>query len=129
MNTEFGQKSILIIEDDSFLANIYKNKFEAEGYKVYTETNGESGFESFIKKVPNLVLLDVLLPKLDGFSLIKKAKEHKKIKHVPIVLLTNLGHKEDVKKGMDLGAEDYLIKAHFKPSETVKKVKNILNKE
>ncbi len=129
MNIAIKQKSILIIEDDSFLANIYKNKFEAEGFKVYTETDGQSGLASFEKKVPSLVLLDVLLPKLDGFSIIKKAKSSKKLKHIPIVLLTNLGHKDDVKKGMDLGAEDYLIKAHFKPSETVNKVKNILNKD
>jgi len=127
MSNEVKQKSILIIEDDTFLATIYKNKFEAEGFRVYTETNGEAGLDTFLKKIPSLVLLDVLLPKMDGFTILQKAKQSKKIMHVPIILLTNLGHTDDVKKGMELGAIDYLIKAHFKPSETVKKVKNILN--
>lgn len=120
-----AKKSILIIEDDTFLANIYKNKFELEGFKVYTEHDGKSGLETFLKKVPSVVLLDVLLPQLDGFAILQKAKQSKKIRHVPVIMLTNLGNKEDVQKGLELGAEDYLIKAHFKPSETVKKVKNL----
>ena len=120
---------VLLIEDDSFLANIYKTKFEMEGFKVSVSEDGESGIEDAKRKHPDLVLLDVLLPKLDGFTVLKKLKEDAALKDIPVILLTNLGQKDDVDKGLELGAEDYLIKAHFKPSETVEKVKAVLKKK
>jgi len=119
---------ILLIEDDSFLANIYKTKFDMEGFKVSVSEDGESGIEDAKRKHPDLILLDVLLPKLDGFTVLKKLKEDTALKDIPVILLTNLGQKDDVDKGLELGAEDYLIKAHFKPSETVEKVKAVLEK-
>ncbi len=119
---------ILIIEDDEFLANIYKSKFEVEGYKVQVENNGEDGYYAILKKKPTVVLLDVLLPGIDGFTILKRVKESKKTQHIPVILLTNLGDKKDVEKGITLGADDYLIKAHFKPSETVTKVNQLLNR-
>jgi len=118
---------VLIIEDDSFLANIYKTKFEMEGFTVSVSDNGESGLADIKKKKPDIVLLDILLPKMDGFTVLEHAKADKEISEIPVILLTNLGQKDDVDKGLDLGAEDYLIKAHFKPSETVEKVKKVLN--
>ncbi|PIR04187.1 MAG: response regulator [Candidatus Magasanikbacteria bacterium CG11_big_fil_rev_8_21_14_0_20_39_34] len=118
---------VLIIEDDSFLANIYKTKFEMEGFKVSVSDNGESGLADIKKKKPDIVLLDILLPKMDGFTVLEHAKADKEVADIPVILLTNLGQKDDVDKGLDLGAEDYLIKAHFKPSETVEKVKKVLN--
>ena len=120
---------VLLIEDDSFLANIYKTKFEMEGFKVSVSEDGESGIEDAKRKHPDLVFLDVLLPKLDGFTVLKKLKEDAALKDIPVILLTNLGQKDDVDKGLELGAEDYLIKAHFKPSETVEKVKAVLKKK
>ncbi len=117
---------VLIVEDDSFLANIYKTKFEMEGFKVSVADNGESGLADMKKKKPDVVLLDILMPKMDGFTVLKKAKADPEIKDCPVILLTNLGQKDDVEKGLELGAVDYLIKAHFKPSETVDKVKKVL---
>ncbi len=119
---------ILLVEDDEFLANIYKTKFEMEGYKVSVAVDGESGVEDAKRKNPDLILLDILLPKMDGFTALKKLKDTADTKQIPVILLTNLGQKDDVDKGLELGAEDYLIKAHFKPSETVGKVKAILEK-
>lgn len=117
---------VLLVEDDAFLANIYKTKFEMEGFKIYVSENGEDGLEDIQKKKPDIVLLDILLPKMDGFEVLKSLKENEATKNIPVVLLTNLGQKDDVQKGLELGAVDYLIKAHFKPSETVDKVKGIL---
>jgi len=117
---------ILLVEDDTFLANIYKTKFEMEGFKVTHADNGEAGYEGARKYKPDIILLDILLPKLDGFAVLKKLKEDDAVKDIPVILLTNLGQKDDVEKGLELGAADYLIKAHFKPSETVSKVKKIL---
>lgn len=118
---------VLIVEDDSFLANIYKTKFEMEGFKVSVSENGETGLADVKKKKPAIVLLDILLPKLDGFAVLMKLKEDAETKNIPVILLTNLGQKDDVQKGLDLGAVDYLIKAHFKPSEVVEKVKKVLS--
>ena len=78
------------------------------------------------KKKPDIILLDVLMPKMDGFTVLENLKKDKNLAQIPVILLTNLGQKDDVEKGLELGAVDYLIKAHFKPSETVDKVKDIL---
>ncbi|PIT86643.1 MAG: response regulator [Candidatus Magasanikbacteria bacterium CG10_big_fil_rev_8_21_14_0_10_43_6] len=120
--------NVLLVEDDAFLANIYKTKFEMEGFKVRVAENGEIGLKDAKKKVPDIILLDILLPKMDGFTVLEHLKEDDELKSVPVILLTNLGQKDDVEKGLALGAADYLIKAHFKPSETVDKVKKVLAK-
>lgn len=117
---------VLIVEDDVFLLNIYKTKFEFEGFKVSTAENGEVGFKEAKKKSPDLILLDILMPKMDGFTFLAEMKKEKIIQNIPVILLTNLGQKDDVQKGLELGAKDYIIKAHFKPSEVVDKVRKVL---
>lgn len=121
--------NLLLVEDDNFLINIYKTKFEMEGFKVAIADNGESGLTQVKKKKPDLVLLDILLPKMDGFTVLEHLKKNATTKNIPVILLTNLGQKDDVERGLNLGAEDYLIKAHFRPSETVSKVKKVLSKK
>jgi DNA-binding response OmpR family regulator len=120
------QYSLVLVEDDEFLANIYKTKFEIDGFKVSVAKNGEDGLKMVQKKLPDVVLLDILLPKMDGFAVLEHLKQSESTKHIPVVLLTNLGQKDDVDRGKELGAADYLIKAHFKPSETVEKVRAII---
>ncbi len=125
---EKGKAHILLVEDDVFLSNIYQKKFEMEGFKISTADNGEKGLADAKRKKPDIILLDVLLPKLDGFAVLEKLKEDPATKEIPVILLTNLGQKDDVEKGLESGAADYLIKAHFKPSEVVDKVKKILQR-
>ncbi len=127
IHTKQKNVHVLIVEDDTFLANIYKTKFDMEGFKVSVSENGESGLADAKKKKPDIILLDILLPKLDGFAVLDKLKADGETKGIPVILLTNLGQKDDVEKGLALGAEDYLIKTHFKPSETVAKVNKVLN--
>ncbi len=122
-----NQIHILIVEDDNFLADIYQKKFEMEEFKVSTAGNGEKALVDIKKKMPDLVLLDILLPKLDGFAVLEKVKADSAVKNIPIILLTNLGQQDDVQRGLEKGAADYLIKTHFKPSEVVDKVKKILH--
>mgnify|MGYP001607351777 CR=1 FL=1 len=119
---------VLLVEDDVFLSDIYQKKFEMEGFKVSTADNGEKGLSEVKKKKPDIVLLDILLPKLDGFAVLEKLKADPATKSIPVILLTNLGQKDDVERGLSAGAADYLIKAHFKPSEIVDKVKKVLGK-
>lgn len=125
-NEEKNKVSVLLMEDDVFLANIYKTKFEMEGFKLSVAENGEIGLADVKKKKPDIILLDILMPKMDGFAVLEKIKADEETKNIPIILLTNLGQKDDVDKGLQMGATDYLIKAHFKPSEVVDKVKKVL---
>jgi len=118
--------NILLVEDDNFLANIYKTKFEMEGFKISVAMDGETGLKDAIRKKPDLILLDILLPKRDGFSVLEELKKDKNTVNIPVILLTNLGQKDDVEKGLQMGAVDYMIKAHFKPSEIVEKAKKVL---
>lgn len=117
---------VLLVEDDVFLAGIYQKKFEMEGYKVTLVDNGDKVIPEVKKKTPDIILLDVLLPKRDGFSVLSLLKEDDGLKKIPVIMLTNLGQKDDVEKGLAAGAADYLIKAHFKPSEIVDKVRKVL---
>lgn len=120
--------SILIVEDDVFLADLYKTKFELEGFEVFVAYDGEKGLSMSSKKNPDVILLDLILPKLSGFVVLEKIKKDKKTKDIPVILLTNLSQKADVDKGLKLGASDYLIKAHFMPSEVVTKIKALIKK-
>jgi len=118
-------KKILLVEDDVFLAGMYVTKLGMEGYEVKMADDGEKGLKLAKSENPQLILLDIILPKMSGFDVLKDLKEDKSTKDIPVILLTNLGQREDVQKGLDLGAKDYLIKAHFMPSEVVKKINNI----
>jgi DNA-binding response OmpR family regulator len=118
---------ILLIEDDPFLLKMYTTKFELEGFRVITADDGEKGIKTVLSEKPNIILLDLMLPKINGFDVLKRIKENEKTKNIPVILLTNLSQRDEIEKGFALGAVDYLIKAHFMPSEVVMKIKNILN--
>ena len=120
------KSSILLVEDDEFLAELYATKLNLEGFDVSLAVDGEKGLKMVKEKKPDLILLDIILPKMDGFELLKTLKNDKALKDIPVILLTNLSQKDEVKKGLELGAQDYLIKAHFMPSEVVKKIKKTI---
>jgi len=117
---------ILIIEDDKFLRGLISQKLSAEGYEVIEAAEGREGLEKVKKEKPNLILLDLVLPGIDGFEVLKKIKEDPSTSFLPVIILSNLGQKESVEKGLKMGAVDYLIKAHFTPTEIIEKVKNNL---
>lgn len=117
---------ILVIEDDTFLADIYATKLKFDGFDAEIANTGEKGVELAKKLRPNIILLDVILPKLDGFGVLEQLKADEITKNIPVIMLTNLNSPEDVEKGLELGAVDYMVKAHFVPAEIVSKVKNIL---
>jgi DNA-binding response OmpR family regulator len=119
-------KKILIIEDDKFLRELIARKLEKEGYEVLEAVDGEEGFKKVHDEKPDLVLLDLILPGIDGFEVLSKIKDDVSLSQIPVIVLSNLGQKEDVDKGLGLGAIDYLIKAHFTPVEIVEKVRNAL---
>lgn len=123
------KSKIVLIEDDAFLAGMYVTKLELEGYEVKLASDGEKGLKMVEEELPDLVLLDIVLPKVSGFEVLKQIKVSPRAKKIPVLLLTNLGQRDDVNKGLSLGATDYLIKAHFMPSEVVEKIKKLVSEE
>jgi len=117
---------ILLVEDDTFLAGMYVSKLGFENFEIGLANDGQMGLKLAKKDLPDLILLDILLPKLDGFEVLKKLKKDEATKNIPVILLTNLGQKDDVENGLALGAADYLIKAHFLPQEVIQKIKDAL---
>lgn len=116
---------VLIVDDDPFITDMYAMKFQEAGFEVETAPDGRSGLELIRKGGADAILLDIVLPLLDGFEILSTLQREGRT-HPPVVLLTNLSQKEDVDRGLALGAVDYVIKAHFTPSEVVEKVKRVL---
>ncbi|MFH1046666.1 MAG: response regulator [Patescibacteria group bacterium] len=126
MTDKGGKLKVLIVDDDSFLSGIYATKLEIEGFQVVTARDGEEGLKLAVAEKPAIILLDVLMPKLDGFETLKRLKIDLVTKDIPVIMLTNLGQKEDIEQAIQDGAVDYLIKAHFVPAEAVDKIKTVL---
>jgi len=103
------------------LLGMYATKFEMENFKVITAEDGEKAVRAALKELPDIILLDIILPKQNGFEVLRQLKADQSTANVPVILLTNLSQKDEIEQGLKLGAEDYLIKAHFMPSEVVKK--------
>lgn len=118
---------ILLVEDDSFLLNMYATKFELEDFMVVTAEDGEKAVRAAARELPAIILLDIILPKMSGFEVLKQLKADKRTAKIPVILLTNLSQKDEIEQGLSMGAADYLIKAHFMPSEVVEKIKKALN--
>jgi len=119
-------KTILVVEDDKFLRELISRKLTGEDFDVLEAVDGEEGIKKIKEGKPDLVLLDLILPGIDGFEFLAKAREDPETSSIPIIILSNLGQREEVDKGLKLGAVDYLIKAHFTPGEIIEKIKNVL---
>jgi len=120
-------KTILLVEDDPFLIDIYKNKLSKAGFEIDVAEEGETALRKIKEKKPDLVLLDIVLPGTDGWEILKKIRTEMGFKDLKVLILSNLSQKEEVEKGMELGATKYLIKAHYTPSEVVKEIKKLLS--
>ncbi len=120
---------ILLVEDDTILVEMYQAKFELEGHDVSVATNGEECLAILKEFHPELILLDILMPKLNGFHVLKEIKKQPELRQIPVILLTNLGQAEvDMNQELAkaLGVNDYLIKSHHTPDEVVQKAVKVL---
>ncbi len=116
-------KKILLVEDEPFLSGMYQTKLKLEGFDVVAVLDGEQALEKIKGGKFDLVLLDIMMPKLNGFEVLKSIRKEKGvISKVPVLMLTNLGQKSDVEQGLLLGANDYIVKASFTPAEVVQKI-------
>lgn len=122
------KKKIMIVEDDVFIRDIYQVKFSQEGFEVITAEDGIKALEMLKEVTPDIIMLDIIMPYMNGVEVLKKIKSDEKFKNIPVVMLTNISEKEKVDEGMDLGIVDYIIKSHFTPSEVLAKINSLLNK-
>jgi DNA-binding response OmpR family regulator len=117
---------ILVVEDDKFLRELISQKLTKEQYEVVVAQDGEEGVAKAKEEKPDMVLLDLILPGIDGFGVLEKIKEDESVASVPVIILSNLGQREDIERGLKLGATDFLVKAHFTPGEIIEKIRTIL---
>jgi len=119
-------KKILFIEDESVLQKTFDSALKEEGYEVVSALDGETGLNLARTQKPDLILLDLVLPKLTGFEVLKKLKETSETKEIPVIVLTNLERMSDIDKALELGATTYLVKVDYSLDEVIKKIKKIL---
>lgn len=117
------KKFILVVEDDKFLRELLVRKLGAEGFDVKNAIDAEMAFTALAERMPDIILLDLILPGVDGFEILARVKANPKLVNVPVIILSNLGQKEDLDKAMALGAKDFMVKANFTLDEIVAKVR------
>jgi len=120
---------VLIIEDEKILAEMYKDKFEEAGYQVDSVFSSEQALDYLKKEKPDLILLDILLPRENGIHLLKRLKEIEGISEIPVVAFSNYDEPKTKKEALDLGAKAYLIKTQYTPKELLEEIKKVLKEK
>lgn len=122
-------QNILLVEDDEFLRQLVAQKLLQDGYEVAAAVDANEAFENLAKKKFDLILLDLILPGVNGYEILSKLKTAPSTKDIPVMILSNLGQREDIDKALAAGAEDFLIKANYTPGEIVEKIKALFEKK
>lgn len=122
-------KKVLVVEDDFFVSDIYHTKFEQERCEVTVAKDGEDALKKLEAGLrPDVILLDIVMPKMDGKEFLRKVKSMDGLKDIPVLILSNLSQREDVDDGLGMGADEYVIKSHFTPSEVFEKTVALLDR-
>ncbi|MFA6502745.1 MAG: response regulator [Candidatus Paceibacterota bacterium] len=116
-------KYILVVEDEDFLARVLRDNLTLEGYEIDVAVDGEEALEKIRAKQPSLILLDLLLPKKDGFQVLEELKANPDLKLIPVVVLSNLGSDADIKRALAMGADDYFVKSQHPIAEVIERVR------
>jgi DNA-binding response OmpR family regulator len=119
--------TILIVEDQQGFRRIYRDVLENDGYQVIEAEDGEAGWTAAKEKKPNLILLDLGLPKIDGFEVLKRIRAHEETKTIPVIIFSVLGEQKDVNRGLELGANDYTVKGFYTPRQILSKIKALIS--
>ena len=117
---------ILIVEDDSLLSRMYQKIFESEKYDVVMAKDGQEGLDQARREKPVLILLDIMMPRMNGLQVLEKLKGDKETKEIPVVILTNLAGEHDAERALSLGAVKYIIKSQYRPKEVEEMVRGII---
>lgn len=126
MKNELRNNKILLVEDEFYISDLYKMILESAGFEVILAVNGEEGLKYVEEEQPNLILLDIMLPKINGIEVLKKLKKTKIIRDIPVLLLTNLGRETIIKMAFGEGAAGYFLKARLKPEDLIQTVNYFL---
>ena len=121
-------KKILFIEDEPALQTAFTDAIADSGYQTFSALDGEIGVNVAIKEIPDLILLDLILPKMDGFAVLESLKKNPKTAHIPVIVLSNLGEAGDVQRAIELGAQSYLVKTNYDLAEVIVKIRAALEK-
>lgn len=124
-----GKKKLMLVEDEDSIRDLYKRQLEIAGFTVDAYPNGQTALNAVSQNGYDLILLDIMLPDVNGLQILKEVKENDKTKHTPVLMLTNLGQEITIKEGFALGAEGYLIKASYTPDQIIQEINNILAKK
>lgn len=119
-------KKILLVEDEKIIIDLLEKKLEEVGYEVSVAENGEEGLEKMREEKPDLILLDIVMPKMDGFELMEEMMKEERVDGVPVVVISNSGQPVELERAKELGASDWLIKTEFDPAEVLEKVEKNL---
>ena len=119
-------KKILVIEDESALQKMIEDVLSKDCYKIIPALNGKIGLELAEKEKPDLILLDLIMPQINGFEVLEGLKKNVTTKNIPVIVLTNLESMQDINRAIELGAKSYLVKANYELSEIAEKVKQAL---
>lgn len=128
MSTKMPHNKILIVEDELFLLNVLSDKFRREGFRIVQATDGQKGLDMAVKHQPDLILLDIVMPLMDGVSMIKRMRGDNRISEIPVIIISNLSEVERIAEvlGAKVGVIEYLVKSHWSLEGVVKKVRETL---
>jgi DNA-binding response OmpR family regulator len=127
MSKEKQQQKVLLAEDDKFISRAYSDGLTRAGFEVLLAVDGKVALEMAKKDKPNIILLDLIMPEVNGFEVLTELKKDDILKDVPVIILSNLGQETDIQKGRELGAIDYLIKANYSMTEVIAKIKKYIS--
>lgn len=133
LNAERGEmeegKVILLVDDDLTLREMYEERLKAEGFEIVQASNGDEAIKKAKEIKPNIILLDIMMPKINGFDVLKELKADEELKAVPVIVLTALIQDVDKLQGQKLGAADYIVKSETMPGEVISKIKNAIGQK
>lgn len=122
-------KTILLVDDDLTLREMYEERMKAEGFNIIQATNGEEALKKAKEANPDVILLDIMMPKVNGFDVLKELKSNPELKDIPVIVLTALIQDVDRVQGKKLGATDYIVKSETMPGEVITKIKNAIGEK
>ncbi len=123
-----GKGTILIVEDQEGFRNVYEDVLTNDGYEVLLAEDGQLGWDLAKEKKPNLILLDLGLPKLDGFEVLRRLRDDPETKTIPVIIFSVMGEQKDIKKALDMGANDYTVKGFYTPRQILSKIKTLVTR-
>lgn len=126
-DSQTNMAKVLIVEDDKYLASAYRVKLTKAGFDIKIAMDGEEAIEVVNSFLPDLIILDLLMPKKDGFATLEELRKDSKWKKIPIIIASNLGQKEDIERGMKLGATDFIIKSELNLNDLVSRIQKLVH--